>query len=184
MLRAKGPLTQLLCPRRVREADKGTRSTRAGLCPVQARRRIRCRWSRALVGNGRRRRTGRQPAVGLTSRRTRAVSLFLAGVLVFCDAGAVAAAAFIATIAMLFAVGFVERRVGAVAWAAILVASAFFADFLWQLGWEPFNRSDDYEAIPQTPFVLIGLPIPMAVVAIGVGVGALWRRVRSQPNVP
>jgi hypothetical protein len=85
---------------------------------------------------------------------------------------------------MLFSVGFVERRIRAVAWAAVLVVSAFFADCLWQIGWEPFDRSDDYEAISQTPFVLIGLPIPMAVVAAGVGAGALWRRVRSEPNTP
>jgi hypothetical protein len=110
--------------------------------------------------------------------------LFLAGVLVFCDAGAVAATGFVGTVALLFTVGFVERRIRALAWAAILVASAFFADFLWHIGWEPFDRSDDYEAIPQTPFVLIGLPIPMAVVAAGVGAGALWRRVRSAPNTP
>jgi hypothetical protein len=110
--------------------------------------------------------------------------LVLAGVLVFCDAGAVAATGFVATVAMLFSVGFVERRIRAVAWAAVLVVSAFFADCLWQIGWEPFDRSDDYEAISQTPFVLIGLPIPMAVVAAGVGAGALWRRVRSEPNTP
>ena len=110
--------------------------------------------------------------------------MFLAGVLVFCDAGAVAWAGFIATIVMLFTVGFAEQHVRAVAWAAMLVASALFADFLWQLDWEPFNRSDDYEAIPQTPFVLIALPIPMAVIAAGAGARALWRRVRSQPNAP
>jgi hypothetical protein len=110
--------------------------------------------------------------------------LFLAGVLVFCDVAALAWAGFIGTTAALFTIGFVERRVRAVAWAAILVASAFFADVLWQLDWEPFNRSDEYEAIPQTPFVLIGLPIPMAVVAVGVGASTLWRHIRSQAHAP
>jgi hypothetical protein len=86
---------------------------------------------------------------------------------VFCDAGAVASTGFVVAVALLFALGFVERRLRALAWAAILVVSAFVADFLWQIGWEPFDRSDDYEAIPQTPFVLIGLPIPMAIVAAG-----------------
>ncbi len=62
------------------------------------------------------------------------------------------------------------------AWAAILVASAFIGDVLWQIGWEPFDRSNQYEAIPQTPFVLIGLPAPMAVVACGVAAGVLWHR--------
>jgi hypothetical protein len=46
------------------------------------------------------------------------------------------------------------------------------------------DRSDDYEALPQTPFVLIGLPIPMAVVVAGVGAATLWRRIRSAPDAP
>ena len=74
----------------------------------------------------------------------------------FCDVGAVASTGFVGTDALLFAVGFVERRLRALAWAAILVVSALVADFLWQIGWEPFDRSGDYEAVPQTPFVLIG----------------------------
>jgi hypothetical protein len=120
--------------------------------------------------------------VELSSRRARASVLFVAGVLSFSDVAGLAMAGFVATVAMLFIVGFVERRLYAVAWAAILVASAFAADFLWQIGWEPFNRSDDYEPIPVTPFVLIALPVPMAVIAVGIGAGALWRRVRSEPR--
>jgi hypothetical protein len=120
--------------------------------------------------------------VKLSLRRTRAAALFLAGVLVFCDAAAVAATGFIATITLLFTIGFVERRIRALGWAAILVVSAFFADVLWQVGWEPFDRSHDYEAIPQTPFVLLGLPISMGVVAVGVVADVLWRRVRSAPD--
>jgi hypothetical protein len=120
--------------------------------------------------------------MGLTAGRTRAAALFLAALLVFCDADAVATAGFIATVVVLLAVGFVERRARAVAWAGILVGSAFVADFFWQLDWEPFNRSADYEAIPQTPFVFIGLPIPMAVIAVGIGAGTLWGRVRSPPR--
>jgi len=117
----------------------------------------------------------------LASWPVRAVALFVAGVLVFADAGAVAGVGFVATVALLFAIGFVDGRPRALAWAAMLVASAFAADVLWQLDWEPFNRSHDYEAIPQTPFVLIGLPIPMVVIAVGLGARALWRRIRSQP---
>ena len=83
---------------------------------------------------------------------------------------------------MLITIGFVEGRLRAVVWAAILVVSAFLADVLWTLDWEPFNRSHDYEAIPQTPFVVIALPIPMAVIAVGVCVAVLWRRVRSHPH--
>jgi uncharacterized membrane protein YozB (DUF420 family) len=117
----------------------------------------------------------------LTPPRARAAALLIAGVLVFSDVGALALAGFTATVAMLIAIGFIERRLRAIAWAAILVASAFVADFLWQIDWEPFNRSSDYEAIPQTPYVLIALPVPMAVIAVGVGAGTLWHRIRSEP---
>jgi hypothetical protein len=109
----------------------------------------------------------------------RAVALFVAGVLVFADVDALAAVGFGATVVMLFVIGFVERRSRAVAWAGIFVASAVVADFFWLLGWEPFNRSGEYEPIPQSPFVLIGLPIPIAVIASGIGAGLLWRRYRS-----
>jgi hypothetical protein len=42
---------------------------------------------------------------------------------------------------MLFTVGFEERRLRAVAWAAIVVANAFVADFLGRLDWEPFHAT-------------------------------------------
>jgi hypothetical protein len=106
----------------------------------------------------------------------RAVVLLVVGVLVFSDIGALAWAGFYATLLMLIVIGFIEHRLRAVAWAGLRVASALVADVLWQFDWEPFNRSDDYEAIPQTPFVFIGLPIPMAIIGLGVGAGALWRR--------
>ena len=115
-----------------------------------------------------------------SSRRARAVVLFVGGVLVFSDVGALAVAGLTATVATLLTVGFVERRLRSVVWAAILVASAFLADFLWHIDWEPFNRSNEWESLPQTPFVLIALPVPMAVIAVGVGTGALWRRIRSE----
>ena len=114
--------------------------------------------------------------------RARVVVLLLAGVLVFSDIAPLAWAGFYATIVMLVVIGFIEQRLRAVAWAGILVASALVADVLWQFDWEPFNRSDDYEAIPQMPFVLIGLPIPMAITGLGVGAGALWCRIRSKPK--
>jgi hypothetical protein len=106
--------------------------------------------------------------------------LLLAGVLVFSDVGALAWAGFVTTVAMLFTVGFVERRLRAVAWAAILVTSAFVVDVLWQLDAAPFKRSDDYEPLPQTPFVFVLLPIPMAVIALGVAAPRF--RVASDPS--
>jgi hypothetical protein len=56
------------------------------------------------------------------------------------------------------------------------------ADLLWHIDWEPFNRSDEWESLPQTPFVLIALPVPIAVIALGVGTRAVWRRIRSKPQ--
>ncbi len=95
-------------------------------------------------------------------------ALLLSGVLVFADAGLVAGLGAAATVALLVAIGAREGRWPAMLWALLLIGSAAIADTLWQLDWEPFNRSHDYEAIPQTPFVLVAVPIPMAVVAVGV----------------
>jgi hypothetical protein len=106
------------------------------------------------------------------------VGLFGCGVLVFADHQAVATIAFGATIVLLLVVGFVEGHLRAVWWAALLLASALAADILWWLDWDPFDRSDDYEPIAQFPFVLIGLPIPMALIAAGVGARWLWRHAR------
>ena len=144
----------------------------------------------ARVGTGSRV-TSREPSVAgssagagasepppATQRRLRAIVLLVAGVLVFTDTYVVAIAALLAVVVMLLAIGFIERRLRAMGWAAIVVVSAFVGDVLWQLGWEPFDRSADYESIPQTPFVLLALPIPMSVIAIGVGAGVLFHRLR------
>jgi hypothetical protein len=89
--------------------------------------------------------------VAFASRRAWATVRLVAGVLVFSDVDALAVAGFTATVAMLFTVGFVERRLRAVAWAAILVASVVVADFLWHIDWEPFNRSHEYGRFPRRP---------------------------------
>lgn len=106
------------------------------------------------------------------------VGLFGCGVLVFADEQTLAMTAFAATIVLLFVVGFVEGRLRAVWWAVLLLASALTADIFWWLNWNPFDRSDDWEPIAQFPFVLIGLPIPMALIAAGVGARWLWRQAR------
>jgi hypothetical protein len=84
----------------------------------------------------------------------------------------------VGVVALLLAIGFAERRWLAVAWTGLVVVSAFVGDVLWQTGWDPYDRSADYEALPQTPFVVIALPVPMAVIAVGVAAGRLWRRLR------
>ena len=106
------------------------------------------------------------------------VSLFVCGVLLFADAQTLATAALGATILLLLATGFVEGNLRAVWWAAVLVTSALTADILWLLDWDPFDRSEDYEPIAQFPFVLIGLPLLMAVIAAGVAVRWLWRQLK------
>jgi hypothetical protein len=111
-------------------------------------------------------------------KTVRVVGLFVCGVLVFADAQTLATAALGATILLLVAMGFVEGNLRAVWWAAVLVASALTADVLWQLDWDPFDRSDDYEPIAQFPFVLIGLPLLMALIAAGVAVRWLWRQLK------
>jgi membrane-bound metal-dependent hydrolase YbcI (DUF457 family) len=96
------------------------------------------------------------------------VALLLSGVLVFADARGVSALGLFATIGLLIAIGYRDGSGWALLWAFLLVGSAVIADALWQAGWEPFNRSDEYEAIPQTPFVVIGIPLPMAIIGFGV----------------
>jgi hypothetical protein len=112
------------------------------------------------------------------------VSLFVCGALVFADAQALAIAALGATILLLVATGFVEGNLRAVLWAPVLVMSALTADILWQLDSGPFNRSDEYEATAQFPFVLIGLPLLMALIAAGVAVRWLWRQLLTGSAPP
>ena len=113
-----------------------------------------------------------------STRDALAVALLLSGVLIFADPGALAVGGLFVTVALLFAIGFGERRLTAVLWAFMLVGSAVIADVLWQANWEPFNRSDDYEAIPQTPFALIAVPAPMVVILLGVAAARIVDRGR------
>ncbi len=108
------------------------------------------------------------------------LALFLCGVFIFADASALSIPAFAATIVLLLALGFRHGHLRAVGGAWVVLASAVVADVLWQLNWEPFNRSGEYEAIAQSPFVLIGLPVPMAIVAVGVAARALLQRKRRR----
>jgi hypothetical protein len=122
---------------------------------------------------------GRNDPVGARrARDARIVGLFACGVLVFADNLTLAIAALGATIVLLLAIGFVDGHVQAVWWAAVFLLSALAADLLWYVEWEPFDRSDDYESLPQSPFVLIGLPVPMALVAVGVAARWLWGRLK------
>ena len=109
-------------------------------------------------------------------------ALFACGVLIFADERAVGVPAFVATVALLFATGVVQRHIRAVLWAVVFLASAIVADVLWQLDFAPFDRGADYEPIPVSPFVLIGLPVPMAIIALGVGARSLWRSTTGQPR--
>ena len=120
-------------------------------------------------------RGGAATRVGV-ARTVQVVGLFVCGVLVFADDETLSAVAFGATMVLLFAVGFAQGRLRAVWWATVLVMSALTADALWQLDWEPFDRSDQYEPIGQFPFVVIGLPLLMALIAAGVATRRLWRR--------
>ena len=111
-------------------------------------------------------------------RALHVVGMFVCGVLVFADNHALAAAALAATIVLLLAIGFAEGHLRAVWWAAVLLGSAIAADVLWHFDWDPFDRADEYESVAQAPFVLIGLPLPMAVIAAGVAGRWLWRQLK------
>ena len=121
---------------------------------------------------------GSAPTRARAVRTVLVVSLFVCGVLVFADAQTLATAALGATILLLFATGFVEGNLRAVWRAAVLLMSALTADLLWQLDWDPFDRSDEYEPIAQFPFVLLGVPLLMALIAVGVAARWLWRQLK------
>lgn len=61
--------------------------------------------------------------------------------------------------------------------ALILIPAALVADWL-AFGLD-ITRQDEYEPLPTTPFVVIGMPIPMLLVALGVG-GRRLRERRAQ----
>ena len=109
--------------------------------------------------------------------------LFVAGVLLFADSLVVGGIGWVGTLILLIAIGFADGHLRAVAWAVVFLASALAADVLWLLEFAPFDRDADYEPIPQSPFILIALPIPMALIAIGVGIRWVWRRLsRIRPT--
>jgi len=110
------------------------------------------------------------------SAKPLAVALFVTSVLLFCDLRVLAWIGWAATLALLVAIGVADGRFRAVLWAFVVVTGALVADVLWAADFAPFDRDADYEAIPQTPFVLIGVPIPMILIAIGVGVRKLVSR--------
>jgi hypothetical protein len=122
---------------------------------------------------------GRERPIGAGHvKAAQVVGLLVCGVLVFADERTLATTAFVFTVALLFITGFMEGHLRAIWWAAVVLISALIADVLWQLGWDPFDRSGEYEPIAQSPFVLIGLPLPMALVAAGVAARSLWRRLK------
>jgi hypothetical protein len=110
------------------------------------------------------------------SAKPLAVALFVTSVLLFCDISALAWIGWAGTLALLIAIGVADGRWRAVLWAFVVVAGAFVADVLWTVDFAPFDRDAEHEAIPQSPFILIGVPIPMVLIAIGVGARKLVSR--------
>ena len=80
---------------------------------------------------------------------------------------------------MLVAGGYLWGRWKALLWLGTVpwVALALLSDIAWMTG--IWDRSEDYEPLPTTPFLVIfGLPILIGLVALGVAV----RRVREAPR--
>jgi hypothetical protein len=79
----------------------------------------------------------------------------------------------------LFAGGYAWGRWKALVWLGTVpwVALALLSDIAWMTGL--WDRSDEYEPLPTTPFLVIfGLPILVGLVALGVAV----RRTRGAPQ--
>jgi hypothetical protein len=82
-----------------------------------------------------------------------------------------------ATVVLLVAIGFRAGRLRAVGWALVVVLSAVLSDEMWWNSVEPFDRSEvEGEAQAVTPYVVIGLPVLMLLIALGVAARALTRR--------
>ena len=80
---------------------------------------------------------------------------------------------------LLVAGGYLWGRWKALLWLGTVpwVALALLSDIAWMTG--IWDRSEDYEPLPTTPFLVIfGLPILIGLVALGVAV----RRVREAPQ--
>jgi hypothetical protein len=79
----------------------------------------------------------------------------------------------------LVAGGYAWGRWKALAWLGAIpwVALALLSDIAWMTG--VWDRSDEYEPLPTTPFLVIfGLPILIGLVALGVAV----RKAREAPR--
>jgi hypothetical protein len=84
---------------------------------------------------------------------------------------------FYPAVAALVGLGYLSGRWKSICYALILIPAALVADWL-AFGAE-VTRQDEYEPLPMTPFIVIALPIPMLVVAVGVA-GRRLRERRGQ----
>jgi hypothetical protein len=77
-------------------------------------------------------------------------------------------------VVVLVVLGYLSGRWKSVLLALVLIPAALAADWL-AFGAE-VTRQDEYEPLPMTPFVVIGIPIPMLLIALGVA----GRRLRER----
>lgn len=105
-----------------------------------------------------------------------ALVLFAGGVCCMTAEGALTLG-FYPAVAALVGLGYLSGRWKSICYALILIPAALVADWL-AFGAE-VTRQAEYEPLPMTPFIVIALPIPMLVVAVGVA-GRRLRERRGQ----
>jgi hypothetical protein len=78
----------------------------------------------------------------------------------------------------LVALGYLGGVWTSVLFALVLVPAALVADLL-AFGVD-VTRQDEYEPVPATPFVVVGMPIPLLLAALGVVARQLRNRLRAR----
>jgi hypothetical protein len=87
---------------------------------------------------------------------------------------------FFPAVAALVGLGYLSGRWKSVCYALILIPAALVADWL-AFGAE-VTREDEYEPLPFTPLIVVALPIPMLLVALGVRGHRIRERRRRSPS--
>jgi hypothetical protein len=111
---------------------------------------------------------------GRTAQVLLAVGLFVAGVVWMSSIDVFAWIGLGLAVALLVVLGYLGGVWTSVLFALVLVPAALVADLL-AFGLD-VTRQDEYEPIPATPFVVVLMPVPMLLAALGVGAHQLRRR--------
>jgi hypothetical protein len=109
----------------------------------------------------------------LAGRAVLSLALFITGVAWLSGEDPFSSIGFVLVIPVLFSLGYMSGQWASVLFALFLIPAAVVAD--WLAFGPEITRGEEYEPIPVTPFVAIGIPIPMLVIGLGVAVDRFKR---------